>query len=101
MKHLVQGAEKTEKIDLLISLTSLDSEDMRSAMVDHFCRNMKRSDSALINNVKEPNLSRDIKKINEVAGKLERLKEMDWVKYKEYKNKAALYDAALLKGVIC
>jgi len=86
MNYLVQGMEDKRKIELLISCTSLDSEAMQGAFIDHFCRDMSKTDAALINNVKLPNLSRDIKILNVVAEKFERLKELDWPEYQALKD---------------
>ncbi len=86
MNYLIKGEELKEKIEILISLTGLDSEPMEAAMVDHFCRNMSKSHAAALNGVQQSNLSRDIKKIDIVAGKLERLKELDWPDYKKAKE---------------
>jgi len=88
MKLLIQGKENLEKITMLIGLTSIKSKSMHSAIIDYYCsdNNRKKRAVALMNDVIETNLSRDIKKINVVAGKLERLKELDWPDYQELRN---------------
>ena len=85
MKKLIQGKEKLEKITMLIGLTSIKSKAMHRALIEYYCsdKNRKKRATALMNDVKETNLNRDMKKINVVAGKLERLKELDWPEYKE------------------
>ncbi|MDO6426218.1 hypothetical protein Q4489_04300 [Thalassotalea sp. 1_MG-2023] len=59
---------------------------MELAIIDHLTFGMKRSEAALINNVKESNMCRDIKLLNEYAAKHERMKEIEWPEYKEYKE---------------
>ncbi len=88
MNYLAQGMEKREKIEILLALTSFKSEGIKGALVDYFCNNMKKCDAALLNEVKEPNLNRDIKKLNATAAKLERLKELDWPDYKALRDNA-------------
>ena len=91
MKYLLQGSEPKEKVEILISMTGLESENMEQAIIDHLTKGMKRSEAAYINNVKESNMSRDIKLLNEYAAKHERMKEIEWPNYKEYRdNKKAL-----------
>ena len=88
MKKLIQGKEKLEKITMLIGLTSIKSKAMHRALIEYYCsdKNRKKRATALMNDVKETNLNRDMKKINVVAGKLERLKELDWPEYKELRD---------------
>ena len=86
MNYLAQGFESREKIDILLDLTSFKSEAIKAALVDYFCRNMKKCEAALVNDVKESNLNRDIKKLNITAGKLERCKELDWPDYQALKQ---------------
>ena len=75
---------------MLIGLTSIKSKNMHRALIDYYCsnNNRKKRATALMNDAKETNLSRDINKINVVAGKLERLKELDWPDYQKLINKA-------------
>lgn len=94
MKFLIKSKEKTEKIELLIGQTSITSKNIKSAIIDYYCSDSNRTKraTALLNDVEESNLSRDMKKVNVEAGKLERLKELDWPEYKaflKYKEKAA------------
>ena len=88
MKKLIQGKENLEKITMLIGLTSIKSKAMHRALIEYYCsdKNRKKRATALMNDVKETNLNRDMKKINVVAGKLERLKELDWPEYKELRD---------------
>lgn len=85
MNYLVQGQECREKIDIMIKHARLESENMIAAIVDHYCFNMTKTEAALMNDVKLPNLSRDIKKVNVEAGDIERVKELDWSDYQELK----------------
>ena len=91
MKYLIKNKEKKEKVEMLIGQTSITSKDIKSAIVDYYCSDSNRTKraTALLNGVEESNLNRDMKKVNIEAGKLERLKELDWPEYKaflEYKK---------------
>jgi len=91
MNYLIKNEEKIEKIELLIGQTSITSKNMKKAIIDYYCSDSNRTKraTALLNDVEESNLSRDMKKVNLEAKKLERLKELDWPEYKaflEYKN---------------
>lgn len=80
MKYLIQGSEPYERVELIISLTKMDSEDMRQAIIDHLTKGFSVSDSAKINGVLQSNLARAIKNLNVIAGKVEKIKELDWAK---------------------
>jgi hypothetical protein len=91
MKYLIKNKEKKEKVEMLIGQTSITSKDIKSAIVDYYCSDSNRTKraTAFLNGVEESNLNRDMKKVNIEAGKLERLKELDWPEYKaflEYKK---------------
>jgi hypothetical protein len=88
MNQLIQGKENLEKIKMLIGLTSIKSNAMHRALIEYYCsnKNRKKRATALMNDVKETNLNRDMKKINVVAGKLERLKELDWPDYQALRD---------------
>jgi hypothetical protein len=91
MKYLIKSNEKKEKIVMLIGQTSIKSKNIQNAIIDYYCgdSNKTKRATALLNDVEESNLCRDMKKVNVEAGKLERLKELDWPEYKaflEYKK---------------
>ena len=88
MKYIIQGKEKIDKIMMLIGFTSIKSKKMHSALIDYYCSDNNRKKRAVANifEVQEANLCRDIKKINFVAGELERYKEMEWPDYQALRN---------------
>jgi hypothetical protein len=71
MIHLLRGDESKEKIDLLVSLTSITSEKTIGAFYSYYVDGRTDSQSVEVNGVTASNFSRDIKKLNEVARKCE------------------------------
>jgi len=78
MKYLVCGFEPKDRVDLIISFTKMDSEDMHQAIIDHLVKGFTVSQSAKINGVAQSNLNRAITKLNIIAGKVEAIKTLDW-----------------------
>ncbi|MCW3171393.1 adhesin biosynthesis transcription regulatory family protein [Shewanella subflava] len=85
MKYLIQGGESTERLQLLLQLTNIESDNIKSALHDHFVTGHPDSVAAIRNEVKKSNLSRAMKRIEEVAGTVEQIKELDWDKFKPSK----------------
>lgn len=81
MKYLISGSEPQKRVELIISFTKMDSEDMHQAIIDHLTKGFTVSQSAKINGVAQSNLNRDIIKLNVIAGKIEAVKVLDWVKF--------------------
>lgn len=80
MIYLLRGDERKEKIELLVSLTSLTSENTIDAMIDYFCRGNTEKQAADMNNVSVSNLNRAISKLNAVAEIYEKLRLIESVK---------------------
>ncbi|QUM85311.1 PapB/FocB family fimbrial expression transcriptional regulator [Moritella sp. 28] len=78
MKFLTKGLEPEERINLLLQLTKIDSENIKSALADHLTKGLAESDAAMLNNVSQQNFSRVLKRLNGVAGVVEKIKELDW-----------------------
>ena len=79
MKYLSRGQESKKKLDLLISLTKIDSENIVCGIYDHLYRNFSISNSASINNLSQPNLSVAINKLNEVAEIVEKINDLKYI----------------------
>lgn len=79
---LIQGLESLERVNLLLGLTRIDSEDVKHSLIDYLTKGMDLKTSAEINDVKQQNFNRALKRINEVAGVVEKIKEIDWVKFR-------------------
>ncbi len=82
MKYLLSGGESERRVDLLISLTKMDSENTISAIHDHLVKGYKDTDAAHLNDVKLPNFNRAMTRLNNVASIVEKIKNEDWAKLK-------------------
>lgn len=85
MRYLIQGGESAARFDLLLSLTKIASEDVIDALRDHLVTGLAESTAASINGVKLSNFKRALDTINEVAGTVERIKELDWARFRSVK----------------
>ena len=79
VNYLCQGLESYRKIDLLLKLTRISSENMQMALSDHLANNFTVAQAASINNVNHSNLALAIKKLNAVAETVELLHELKLV----------------------
>ena len=78
MKVLQQGIEPVERVNILISFTSIESIDVKQALIDHLSRGLSASASSAVNAVKPSNFSRALSILEEVAKKVEQIKEIDY-----------------------
>ena len=76
MRYLSQGLESYEKVDLLLKLTRISSDNMQMALSDHLANNFTVAQAALINDVKVGNLRVALVKLNSVAETVEKLHEL-------------------------
>lgn len=77
MRILVQGLESKEKVELLLQLTRIDSENIQSALVAHLCKGHKEDDAAMLNDVPRQNFNRALKRLNNVAEVVQQIKELE------------------------
>jgi DNA-binding MarR family transcriptional regulator len=84
MYSLTPGIESKERILLLLQLTEITSEDIIAALVDHLERGLSVTTSAALNNVPQPNVSRALATLNEKAEIVEKIKEHDERRRKQY-----------------
>ena len=82
MKMLVRGMEPQARVDLIMQLTKIGSENIRSALIDHLSKGLSENDAAMLNDVPQQNFNRALKRLNEVAAVVEKIKEFDWDKFK-------------------
>ena len=80
MNYLLSGGYNPKKLELLLSLTSIRSEDIRAAISDHLVRGASIDLAAALNLVDAGNLKRSLKKLNEVARVVEEVKNIDLYK---------------------
>ncbi len=79
MNFLTKGLEPEERINLLLQLTKIGSENIRNALVDHLTKGLAENDAAMLNDVSQQNFNRALKRLNVVAGVVEKIKELDFV----------------------
>lgn len=85
MKYLVSGLESKQRVELLLSLTKISSEALRDSIFDHLCVGHPEKDAAALNGVSQSNFNRAMTKLNDVAGIVEQIKELDWEHLKSLK----------------
>lgn len=85
MNYLLAGGESKERVQLLLSLTKINSESLQCAIEDHLVTGHSEKDAVLLNGVTQSNFNRAMSRINEVAGIVEKIKELDWSRFKSVK----------------
>lgn len=75
MRLLVQGGQDAESVDLLISLTSISSEDVKDALKKHLVTGLTDSTSCSLYGVSQSNFNRALKRLEETAATVEKLIE--------------------------
>lgn len=77
------GMESPERFELLVSLTSLRSENQINALRDHLVKCVPIEVVMVLYGItNKSNLERDLDKVNDVATTVEKIKECDWAKFK-------------------
>ena len=79
MKVLLKGHESKERVELLLSLTRIDSEPQIKAINLHLVNGAEDTLAATTYGVSKSNLSRALKTLNETAKIVERIKEIDLI----------------------
>lgn len=78
---LIQGGESEERIDLILSLTSIASEQKVEAIKAHYVQGVRLKDAAILAGADLGNLKKTLADLNKVAAVIERVKEIDWPDY--------------------
>jgi len=87
VSYVYQGSESPERFELLVSLTGLRSPIQIGALRDHLVKGVPLDGAMVLNEVtNKSNLERDLIKINDIATTVEKIKEIDWEKFKYGKN---------------
>ena len=82
--YVYQGSESPERFDLLVSLTGLRSPSQIGALRDHLVKGVPLDAAMVMNEVtNKSNLERDLIKINDIAITVEKIKEIDWVRFRK------------------
>lgn len=84
VSYVYQGSESPERFDLLVSLTGLRSPSQIGALRDHLVKGVQLDAAMVMNEVtNKSNLERDLIKINDIATTVEKIKEIDWVRFRK------------------
>jgi hypothetical protein len=78
---LVQGQESAERLNLLLELTRIGSDEIVRALRQHLTDGMSLKDAPLLNGIKQQNFNRSLKRLNEIAATVEQIKEIDWSRF--------------------
>lgn len=78
MNYYIPGMEVKDKVDLVLSLTSIRSEPMVKAIHYHLVRGFNTNTASDLCSVDESNLKRSLRVYNEVLTAVEKIKEIDW-----------------------
>lgn len=77
---LSAGLHSHEEIEVLLSLTKIESESIIGALFDHLVRGFSIQEASTINGATRPNVSVNLAALNEVARKVERVNELKYSK---------------------
>ena len=84
VSYVYQGSESPERFDLLVSLTGLRSQSQIGALRDHLVKGVPLDAAMVLYGVtNKSNLERDLDKINDVSTTVEKIKEIDWVRFRK------------------
>ena len=83
---MVPGVESEEKLRLLFSFNDRFSVNTKDALILHFTTAMPVSLCAPAFGIKQPNLSRSIKRLNEINDTYEKLKELEIYRTSDIEN---------------
>lgn len=75
------GAERPKKVELLIKLTGIRSEDVIGAINDHLVKGSPINVAAALNGIDESNFRRALNKLEVKAQLVEEIKEIEWPDY--------------------
>lgn len=82
--YVHSGMESPERFDLLVNLTGLRSQGQIGALRDHLVNGVPLDAAMVFYGVtNKSNLERDLIKINDIATTVEKIKEIDWVRFRQ------------------
>lgn len=83
MKYLYPGNQSQNRFDLLLSLTSIRSEDIKAAVEDVLVKGHQPEMAASFNGVKLSNLERALNTLEAVENTIEAIKDEDWERFRK------------------
>ena len=78
MNVLLQGGQSLKRLELLLKLTLIKSDNMKDALKSYLVDGMSESAVAALHSVDRNNFIRTLSKLNEKAAIVENIKEIDW-----------------------
>ncbi|MBL4765068.1 MAG: hypothetical protein JKX67_07300 [Colwellia sp.] len=84
MNVLLQGGQSLKRLELLLQLTLIKSDNMKDALKSYLVDGMSESAVAALHSVDRNNFIRTLSKLNEKAAIVENIKEVDWPKYHDF-----------------
>lgn len=82
---MLQGFETKERLNLLLSLTNIRSDSQKSALEQHFVNGLNFEAAAAIAEITASNFKRVVDRVQEVDSIVEKIKDIDWDKFKSEK----------------
>lgn len=77
MKYLYKKSQSQARLNLLLQSCKIKSPYIKSALSDHLVKGVNKTAAAALNSVPAGNLSRALKRLEQQAQILEKLKEYD------------------------
>ena len=84
MNVLLQGGQSIKRVELLMQLLSLRSDDMKEAIKSYLVDGLTESAVAALHSVDRNNFIRALAKLNDKALIIESVKEIDWPEYRDF-----------------
>jgi hypothetical protein len=78
MNVLLQGGQSSKRLELLLQLTLIKSDNMKAALKSYLVDGLTESATASLHCVDRNNFIRALTKLNEKAQIVELIKEVDW-----------------------
>ena len=78
MNVLLQGGQSLKRLELLLKLTLIKSDNMKDALKSYLVDGMSESAVAALHSVDRNNFIRTLSKLNDKAAIVEGIKEIDW-----------------------
>lgn len=78
MQYVNKGSQSAARLALLLRFTKIESEAVIDALNDYLVKGLPSSTAADLNGVDRANLNRAISVINEMAGIVEEIKNLDY-----------------------
>ncbi|MGY2573725.1 PapB/FocB family fimbrial expression transcriptional regulator [Vibrio sp. C8] len=79
---MISGMETEQRVTLLLTLTSIRSEPQKEALQKYFVDGINFSACAALAEITESNFQRAIDRVQAVDSIVERIKELDWARFK-------------------